>query len=164
MASTVTQEAERLKDSCGLGRGSHCSQLTYIIWLSPGNQQEQHYSPVQDFLPPSHSALLKPQGCSATLCPASQGCSATFFPEKSSALPEPHVGGLGCELQRTLLIGPVRLKEAKCLLLVALSQGGELCVQGLFLSEAGWGSNVGLGQPAAQACLQSVKAAVHWPA
>lgn len=78
-------------------------------------------------------------------------------PAKSSVLPEPNVGGLGCELQRKLLIGHFMLKEAKCLLPVALSQDGELCVQELFLSGAGWGgaggSNVGSGQPAAQARL-----------
>lgn len=49
-----------------------------------------------------------------------------FFPAQCSALPEPNVGGLGCELQRTLLIGPIMLKKAKCLLLVALSQGSKL--------------------------------------
>lgn len=56
-------------------------------------------------------------------------------------------GALGWELQKTLLTGTqFMLKGAKFLLLVALSQGGELCVQGLFLSGACQGDNMGSRQ------------------
>lgn len=69
------------------------------------------------------------------------------LPSTVSALSETNVGALWWELQKTLLTGTqFMLKGAKFLLLVALSQGGELCVQGLFLSGACQGDNMGSRQ------------------
>lgn len=134
-----------MKDSCGLVRGSHSLQLTFVTWLSPGNK---HTAFSWGFLLLSGFPSIPPQHCwnlTDALPSSSQHTLSTT---------EMNMGGPGCELHRTQSL----LEKTKFLLLMAPGQGDELCVPGA-VSQWGWCGEHGPGQPAA-GTSSAVKAAM----